>query len=194
VEDKATNTFKIQPVAKRVKVVIDAGHGGSDPGAVSLNSRFEKDFTLAMESKIIDLLKLIPEIDVYETRSSDTYPTLQERVDFANNMNANLFISIHANKFSNAAVNGTETYYNRPDSIAFANLIHRKVTAVSGISERGVKSGNFKVLRETTMPAVLLELGYLSNKGDEAQLYSNEFQDRTSAAIVASIKEYLLGQ
>ncbi|MFK7695769.1 N-acetylmuramoyl-L-alanine amidase [Paenibacillus sp. HJGM_3] len=193
-EDKSTNTYRIQLVKKRIKVVIDAGHGGSDPGAISLNSRSEKDFTLAMESKVVDHLKLIPDLDVYETRAGDTYPSLQERVDFANGMNANLFLSIHANKFDNPSVNGTETYYNRPDSIAFANLLHDKLMPVTGLGDRGVKLGDFKVIRETTMPAVLLEMGFLSNKNDEALLFSSEFQDRAAATIAAAIKEYLLGK
>lgn len=191
-EDKATNTIRIQPITKQLKVVIDAGHGGTDPGTKSLNARLEKDFNLAMEAKVIALLKKIPDIEVIETRTDDTYPTLQDRVDLANRLNASLFVSIHGNFFENAAVSGIETYYNRPDSITFANLIHSKLVAASGLPDRRVRNGNLKVIRETTMPAVLLELGYLSNKNDEAQMFSNEFQERTAAAIVASIKEYLI--
>ncbi|MDF2667735.1 MAG: hypothetical protein K0R67_41 [Paenibacillus sp.] len=192
-EDKATNTIKIQMVNKRYKVVIDAGHGGSDPGAIAPSSRHEKEFTLAMEQKVIGLLKQMPDIEVYETRSDDTYPTLQERVDLANKLDAGLFISIHANKFSNPSVNGTETYYNRNDSIDFAKLVHQKMMDVSGLADRGVRNGDFKVIRETKMPAVLLEVGYLSNKNDEALLFSEEFQNRIAGAIADAVKQYFTG-
>ncbi|WP_127586561.1 N-acetylmuramoyl-L-alanine amidase [Paenibacillus koleovorans] len=193
-EDKATNTIKLQPVVKRFKVYIDAGHGGSDPGALSLSNRHEKEFTLATEAKLAALLKQIPDLQVVESRTEDVYPDLETRVDEANKLGADLFISIHANKFSNPSVNGLETYYYRPDSLAFANLVHGQMIAATGINDRGVRIGNFKVIRETTMPAVLIESGYLSNKEDEARLYSEDYQNRLAAAIAASVKKYLFGE
>ncbi|MBD2861203.1 N-acetylmuramoyl-L-alanine amidase family protein [Paenibacillus oceani] len=189
-ENKTTKQWSISFTDKQFSVVIDAGHGGSDPGAGSINSRSEKDFTLAVANKVYKLLQKVPSIKTIMTRKDDTYPTLQERVDLANGKKVDLFVSIHGNSFK-PSISGTETYYSRPDSLAFANIMHRHVIAAAGLPDRSVRKSDFKVIRETTMPAVLLEIGYLSNDSDEAQMYSQQFQDKVAEAIVAGIKEQL---
>ncbi|MEF3308156.1 N-acetylmuramoyl-L-alanine amidase [Paenibacillus sp. GYB004] len=189
-ENKTTKQWSISFTDKQFSVVIDAGHGGSDPGAGSINSRSEKDFTLAVANKVYKLLQKVPSIKTIMTRKDDTYPTLQERVDLANSEKVDLFVSIHGNSFK-PSISGTETYYSRPDSLAFANIMHRHVIAAAGLPDRSVRKSDFKVIRETTMPAVLLEIGYLSNENDEAQMYSQQFQDKVAEAIVAGIKEQL---
>lgn len=175
-------------------VVIDAGHGGKDPGAISVNKYKEKDFTLAIALKIEALLKNDPNINLVLTRSGDTYPTLQERTKLANSLNANLFVSIHANSVaagSNNNPSGTETYYTRQESLQFANIVHKYLVPATGLQDRGVRQSSLHVTRETKMPAILLECGYLSNTKDEALLYSEDFQKRVAEAVVAGIKEYL---
>lgn len=189
-ENKTTKQWSISFADKQFRVVIDAGHGGSDPGAGSINSRSEKDFTLSVANKVYKLLQKAPSIKTIMTRTDDTYPTLQERVDLANSEKVDLFVSIHGNSFK-PTISGTETYYSRPDSIAFANIMHRHVIAAAGLPDRSVRKSDFKVIRETTMPALLLEIGYLSNENDEAQMYSAQFQDRVAEAIVSGIKEQL---
>lgn len=171
-------------------VVIDAGHGGKDPGAISVTKNTEKEFNLAVALKVEALLKKEENIDFVLTRSSDTYPALSDRVKIANDLNADLFISIHANAGS-ATASGVETYYTRPDSLALAEVMHKYLVASSGLSDRGVRSKSLHVTRETKMPAVLLECGYLSNSSDNAKLYTEDFQDRVAAGIVKGIKEYL---
>lgn len=171
-------------------VVIDAGHGGKDPGAISVTKKKEKDFNLAVALKVQELLKKEQNIDFVLTRSSDTYPSLSDRVKIANDLNADLFISIHANAGSSTA-SGVETYYTRADSLALAKVMHKYLVSSSGLTDRGVRSKSLHVTRETKMPAVLLEAGYLSNKNDNAKLYTEDFQNRVAAGIVKGIKEYL---
>jgi N-acetylmuramoyl-L-alanine amidase len=189
-EDKANHQWTIDFNDKQYKVVIDAGHGGSDPGAASVSSRREKEFTLSVANKVYELLKQVASIRTYMTRTDDTYPTLEERVALANSVQADLFVSIHGNSYK-PTISGTETYYEREESRAFAEVMHRHLIAATGLPDRRVRRENFKVVRDTTMPAVLLEVGYLSNAHDEALMFSEPFQDKVAAAIAAGIKEQL---
>ncbi|AWB44941.1 N-acetylmuramoyl-L-alanine amidase [Paenibacillus sp. CAA11] len=170
-------------------VVIDAGHGGSDPGAISVTKKKEKDFNLAVVLKVEKLLKKEPNINYVLTRNSDTYPSLSERVKIANDLNADLFVSVHGNSGSSAAT-GVETYYTRGDSAALAKIMHKYLVKATGLPDRKVRTASLHVTRETKMPAVLLEGGFLSNKGDEAQMFTDSFQQRVAEGIVAGIKEY----
>jgi len=172
-------------------VVLDAGHGAKDSGAVGITGKYEKAFNLAVVLKAGELLKKEQNIDVVLTRSDDTFLELKDRVAIANNLKADLFISVHANSGASSAASGTETYYQREASKALANVMHKYLVQATGLSNRGVRYGNFHVIRETKMPAVLLEVGYLSNKGDEALLFTEALQNRVAAAMVSGIKEYL---
>ncbi|WP_340009749.1 N-acetylmuramoyl-L-alanine amidase family protein [Paenibacillus sp. FSL K6-0276] len=175
-------------------IVIDAGHGGKDPGSISVNKLIEKDFTLPTALKIAELLKNDPNFEVVLTRSDDTYPTLQDRSKLANNVKADLFISIHANSIaegSKSNPSGTETYYTRKESLQFAQTVHKYLVAATGLSDRGVRQSSLHVTRETKMPAILLECGYLSNTKDEALLFTADFQDKVANSVVLGIKEYL---
>lgn len=177
----------------RKLVVIDAGHGGSQPGAIGITKKVEKDFTLAVALKVENLLKQDGSIDYVFTRTTDVKLTLQERVKVANDLKADAFVSIHGNSLEAAKGNptGTETYYSRDESIPFANVMHKQLVGATGLSDRKVRKSSLHVTRETTMPAVLLEVGYLSNTGDEALMYTEQFQQRVAEGIVAGIKEYL---
>jgi N-acetylmuramoyl-L-alanine amidase len=176
--------------ARKYKVVIDAGHGGEDPGAPSVTGHWEKAFNLAVARKVYKLLELDGEITPYMTRSDDTYIGLYERAAIANGLGADLFISIHANRYT-SSISGVETYYNRPESLKLAEVLHKHMLRATGLPDRGVRKANFVVIRETTMPAVLLESGYLSNQKDAKLLFTESVQDRIAAEIVAGIKEYL---
>lgn len=171
-------------------VVLDAGHGGSDPGAISVTKKKEKDFNLAVTLKVYELLLKESKIEVVLTRDSDTYPTLPERAKLANDLNADIFISIHANAGS-ATASGVETYYTRSESLALANVMHKHLVSSSGLTDRKVRTKNLHVTRETKMPAVLLEFGYLSNKSDDALLATEDFRNRVAEGVAQGIKEYL---
>lgn len=173
-------------------IVVDAGHGNQDGGAKTVTNKREKDFNLAVSLKVAELLRMQNGIDVFMTRSDDTFIALDDRAAIANNLNADVFVSIHGNSGSNPATSGTETYYyQRESSKALANIIHKHLIAATGFKDRGVKSERFVVVKKTTMPAVLLEVGFLSNKGDEALMFSEDFQYRVAQGIVNGIKEYL---
>ncbi|SFI30415.1 N-acetylmuramoyl-L-alanine amidase [Paenibacillus sp. UNC496MF] len=173
------------------KVVLDAGHGGKDPGASSVNGRKEKEYNLAVTLKVKALLDQEPKIKPYLTRSDDTFVELADRANYANKLPADVFVSFHANMATSGTASGSETYYWRSDSLALAKVMHKHLVAGTGLKDRGVRTGNYHVIRETTMPAVLLEAGYLSNSTDSAVLYNSAKQDQIAKEIVAGIKEYL---
>lgn len=173
-------------------VVIDAGHGGKDSGAISITGKYEKNFTLPVVLKIQALLEQEPNIDFVLTRSDDSYPTLPDRVKVANDLNADVFVSIHGNSTTSAvSPSGTEMYYSRSSSLTLAQIVHKHVVAALGLSDRGIHQKSLHVTRETTMPAILIEAGYLSNPTDEALMYTDAFQQQLAEAVVAGIKEYL---
>ncbi|WP_339224316.1 N-acetylmuramoyl-L-alanine amidase [Paenibacillus sp. FSL W7-1332] len=174
-------------------VVIDPGHGGSDPGTISFTKKPEKILTLALGLKVQALLQQEPGIEVIMTRETDIYPTRSERVKLANDLKADVFVSIHGNSVKAAPqVSGTETYYyQRESSKELADLIHKNLIKALGFQDRGVKNGNYQVIRETTMSAVLLEVGFLSNKSEEEAMMSETNQNKAAQAIVDGIKEYL---
>ncbi|KAF9125208.1 hypothetical protein BGX30_000570 [Mortierella sp. GBA39] len=183
-----TPTVPVGGSGKKV-VVIDAGHGAKDPGTIGYSKTKEKDFNLAVALKVGQLLGSEPNIDFVLTRSDDTFLELKDRVKIANDLNADVFVSIHANSAGSSAASGSETYYQRDASKSLANVLHKYLVQATGLADRGVKYGNFHVIRETKMPAVLLEAGYLSNPKDEATLFSENVQQ--SVAQGNGIKEYL---
>lgn len=173
-------------------VVIDPGHGGTAPGATSVTKKPEKDFTLAIGLKVEALLKQEPGIELVMTRTDDATLSLAERAQIANDANADIFVSIHGNSIDPPLnPTGTETHYTRKESLALAQVMHRHLVAATGLKDREVRQSNYHVTRETKMPAVLLEVGYLSNKNDESLMWTEEFQQRVASGIVAGIKEYL---
>ncbi|MNN22734.1 N-acetylmuramoyl-L-alanine amidase LytC precursor [compost metagenome] len=127
------------------------------------------------------------------TRDTDVYPTRTERVELANQLNADIFVSIHGNSvLASPQTTGTETYYyQRTSSKQLAEVIHKHLIAALGLKDRGVKNGNFQVIRETKMAATLLEIGFLSNIGDAELMMSENGQNAAAQAIVDGIKEYL---
>nr|WP_258166408.1 N-acetylmuramoyl-L-alanine amidase family protein [Paenibacillus sp. PCH8] len=174
-------------------VVIDPGHGGADPGTTSISNKHEKDYTLAVGLKVQALLLQEPGIELVMTRETDVYPTRPERVQLANKLNADVFVSIHGNSVTaSPQATGTETfYYQRSSSKELADIIHRHLVEAMGLKDRGVKNGSLQVIRETTMPAVLLEVGFLSNMTDEKVMLSESGQNKAAQAIVDGIKEFL---
>jgi N-acetylmuramoyl-L-alanine amidase len=173
-------------------VVLDAGHGDGDPGAISkITGRKEKDFNLSMVLKIAKALENIPNLQVKLTRQDDTFVELNERADFANRLNADVFVSVHANSFNKDTISGTETYYSRDESRALADILHSRILPATGFNDRGVRKNDLRVTLRTVMPAVLCEIGYLSSPEEEAALFTEKLQLQTAEAIAAGIREYL---
>lgn len=174
-------------------VVIDPGHGGKDPGTSGISNTKEKDFTLAVGLKVQELLLQEPNIELYMTRVDDTYPTRPERVKLANDLQADVFVSIHGNSvLQSPNANGTETYwYKRESSKQLATILHKHLLQQMGLKDRRVKEQNYEVIRDTKMAASLVEVGFLSNLSDETFMFTEDGQNKAAQAIVDGIKEYL---
>ncbi|QWU16808.1 N-acetylmuramoyl-L-alanine amidase [Paenibacillus sophorae] len=187
-------TLQLSPTdtdTKQYRVVLDAGHGGTDPGNTSVGGRFEKEFNLAIVLKLAKVLEEDSNISVFLTRQDDTAVKRADRSTFANNLKADIFISIHGNSYTKQSASGTETYYTRDDSKELADVLHRYIVPATGFIDRNVRKSNFQVTRETVMPAVLCEIGFMSNPQEERTMWDKQFQLRVSEAIASGIKEYL---
>jgi N-acetylmuramoyl-L-alanine amidase len=220
-------------------IVLDAGHGGKDPGTHGKKTN-EKDVTLAVALRLGKLIKeKYPEVKILYTRKTDNFIELHERAAIANRNNADLFISIHCNsgpahvcgsetyamglhtsqgnlnvaKRENAVILKEENYLKKyegfdPSSplahIFFANIqnaylerslslaqkIEYQFSQLDGKNSRGVKQAGFLVLWKTAMPAVLIELGYLSHTKEEKVLHGKEGQEHAAKAILKAIGTY----
>lgn len=170
-------------------VVVDAGHGGKDPGAKGVAGNLEKDFNLRVANKLVEILAKDKRFQVVATRSTDEFIELKDRASIANEMEADLFISIHANSFK-PTTRGTETYYFHENSKAFAQVVHRHLIKATAFPDRGVQTAPFVVIKQTTMPAVLTETGFLTNSIENSKLVSPEFQTKVAEALAEAIREY----
>ncbi|MFD2333572.1 N-acetylmuramoyl-L-alanine amidase [Cohnella sp. GCM10020058] len=180
-----------QPGNGKKIVVIDPGHGDGDPGGIGATNKLEKNFNLSLALKVEQLLLNEPAFQVLMTRRDDTFIPRPDRASLANAANADAFVSIHANiADGKPTVRGTETYYYKNSGKALADIMHKHVLSATGFTDRKVKNANYQVLRETTMPATLLEVGFLSNATEESILFSDSFQNRVAQAIVDGLKEY----
>lgn len=155
------------------KLVIDLGHGGTDPGAIGLNKTNESDVVLAIGKELNELLKGC-NLEVKFTRLSDKYISLQERSNIANDFKADYFLSIHINSASDKSVRGVEVwqYSNKNEKLnKFSNDLCNDISKIFNIRNRGLKlSKDLSVLRNTTMPAALIEVDFISNFQAEKDL------------------------
>lgn len=192
-------------------VIIDPGHGGTDPGSVNRYGK-EKDFNLRLAKILMKDLER-KGFRVRMTRSSDVYPSLGQRVSFANRIPDAIFVSIHFNSFVNSTAKGIETYAlsprgsgthnsrgvrnnflegNRRDSenIALATAVHAAVMKKTQAEDRGIKRDRFTVLAGLSMPAVLLEGGFLSNPDEAKKIASTSYLSIISQGIANGIVTY----
>ena len=190
-----------------VKVVIDAGHGGHDTGAIGRTGLQEKGINLDIALRVREQLEALG-ARVLMTRTTDdpVIPwtrgnreqhrrELLARCAIANDANADLFVSIHSNarSLNPSAIRGTETYYRKSDSIAFARVMQEEVVRAVGLPDGGVirHPKSIIVLYQTNMPAALVEVGYLSHPEDEAELATDDLRRRAAEGIVNGIKRYV---
>ena len=185
-------------VAHAQKIVIDAGHGGTDPGGVGTGMQ-EKNIVLDVSKRFKALL----DADTADTkgggkwtslmtRSTDVFVSLAGRSAYSNNQGADRFMSIHSNAFSNTTANGTETfsYSEGGTASALRNLVQAEMIAAWKLTNRGNKTGNYAVLRETAAPAVLHELAFITNATDAAKLGSATERQKAAEAHLRALQRH----
>lgn len=175
-------------------VVLDPGHGGKDNGA-SREGVLEKDVNLAIAKFAEAKLKELG-YQVFLTRDSDDFISLQGRVDFAVEKQADVFVSLHQNSSEYPDVKGMETYCTSESSgeggKEFARLLHKAVAKKSGTRDRGIlDNDSLFVTRENHMPAVLMELGFLTNEAERKNLSSAAYQEKLAQGIMEGIHAFL---
>jgi len=222
-------------ISRRREVVIDAGHGGKDPGAIALSGTYEKDVVLDIARRVRDILKR-KGVRVRMTRDSDEFISLKERTEIASQSEADLFVSVHANAHGSRSVHGVEVYAHKDLDFSERNEEQRKMNerfmfdhlmmkknneAVQGIvsdmlyvhkqaqsaplakkiadrtaadlqtKDLGDKYARFYVLRNTLIPAVLVEVGYLSNPKEDKLLQTKVYRRKVASSLADSILNYI---
>ncbi|MGM9552400.1 MAG: N-acetylmuramoyl-L-alanine amidase [Clostridia bacterium] len=198
-EPETTPTEPTYPNLGGYVVVIDPGHGGTDPGAIypigsSNPSAREKDITLNIALKIKAILTNAG-VKVVMTREGDTYPTLPERVELANSINADLYVSVHCNAMENKnEIDGAQVYYHSSSATGkkIASIVYEKIINYTGMTRRGIQDGSsLYVLKNTTMPAILTEGGFITNEKDRKYLNTELGRQAMANAIADGIMEAL---
>jgi N-acetylmuramoyl-L-alanine amidase len=175
---------------KNKTIVLDAGHGGKDSGTIGKNGTLEKALTL-QTARLLQQKLGQAGANVILTRNDDLFISLPNRVKTAYEHEADAFISIHYDSSPDATVSGiTIYYYDNKRDYPLAASIYSQLTTIDNMKQRGIRFGDFHVLRENHQPSVLLELGYLSNPTEEPFIVSPYYQEKVTDAIVESLKNY----
>jgi len=235
---KQYTQYAVPSVSKIKKIVIDAGHGGTDPGAIGRTGLREKDVTLDIARRLGAILKT-KGFDIAFTRSVDKTLSLERRVSIANNARADLFISVHANANRVRSLKGFEVYYiavqgndyrravaaaeaaipnvdsscfyqlspnvkaivwdmiytsNRAESVELANFICRNVNDTLDTRLLGIKTANFYVLKGARTPAILVEVGFISNYEEERMIKNSYYRQQIASCLAEGILDYALKQ
>jgi N-acetylmuramoyl-L-alanine amidase len=174
-------------------IVVDPGHGGPDVGATR-NGIYEKDITLEISKYLGSILQQMGYSVVY-TRTSDIDLDLEPRVQIAENSKADVFVSVHVNSLDAKAssVSGVETYHARGSSVGqeLARYVHSQIIASTGASDRNIRGAGFYVIAKTSMPAILVETGYITNPAESSNLTSPNYQRRMAEAIAKGVDQFL---
>jgi N-acetylmuramoyl-L-alanine amidase len=185
-------------VAAQPRIVIDPGHGGTDPGGVG-NGLQEKNVVLDVAKRF----KALVDRDTADTRgggrwvslltrSTDVFVSLSARTSFSNNQDADRFMSIHSNAFSDPAAHGTETFtfFDTGTGANLRNVVQSEMIAAWGLTNRGVKVANFAVLRDTAAPAELHELAFITNSTDVTHLASATERQKAAVAHLRALQRH----
>lgn len=181
-----------RPANSKKYIVIDPGHGGADCGAIREGIN-EKDITIDVSHRVEKLLEKKGYI-VKMTRVADETVSLQERVDFSEEIDPDIFISIHVNSSNSDAPNGIETHYYKDNSLTLAKNIHASMLNHINAHDRGLFKSKFYVINHTTAPAILVEIGFLSNPEERLQVVSESRKQATAKAIAEGINDYFKQQ
>ena len=174
---------------KNKTIVIDPGHGGRDHGTTGTRGTQEKKLTIQTATLLSNKLKSAG-ANVILTRTVDSYLSLQSRVRSSHSHGADAFISIHYDSINDRSVKGTTSFYYHSYQKPLATTIHSSVVQYTKIKDRGVRSGNYHVLRENKQNAVLVELGYLSNPLEESLVTTAQFQEKAATGLYQGLANY----
>ena len=178
---------------RRGVIFVDAGHGGRDPGAVA-NRIQEKDVVLPISLKLGQALQSMG-YTVYYTRTNDVEVDLEPRVALAQRVNADVFVSIHANSLDsrNSSVNGVETFHARNSTVGreLASYVQSQIISATSANNRGVKAAGFYVIARTSMPAILVETGFVTSPTEASNLSNPNYQKQMADAIARGIDQFM---
>lgn len=192
--------YKTSGGLKGKVIVIDPGHGGSDPGAIGAAGTREKDITLAISKRVKEYLEdegakvymtRTTDVDVYGPNASDR-DELQARVDVGERNNADVFLSLHINSSVNKDIGGFSTYYypKTNNDLRLAQNVQKKLADNFGVDDFGVRQANFYVVKRISMPAILVEMCFISNPKEEKLMAGSWFQKKTARLIVEGVEQY----
>ncbi len=174
------------------RVLIDASHGGKDTGAANQGVT-EKDLAFEYATILKEvLIKNNNNIDVLISRSDDEYVTLAKRIETANEAKVDLVLSLHFNTSTELETSGFESFYkpDSPKSLLIDSLIHTKISSYNLVSDNGSNIGDYSILKGSASPAILLELGYLSNSAELEHLRKYETKNEYAKMLSEAIVEY----
>lgn len=169
-------------------VVVDAGHGGKDSGASRRYGPAEKVAALDVAQRLDRKLRAA-QFRTVMTRSSDVFIPLDSRVAIGNRQDNSIFVSLHFNDSGRRGFSGVETYYSSPYARSLAQRIQNKLVTLPGARSRGVKTGNFRVIKNAVYPSVLVECGFLSNRADARRVGSADYRELLAGRIAEAILE-----
>ncbi|KGP71016.1 N-acetylmuramoyl-L-alanine amidase [Pontibacillus yanchengensis Y32] len=175
---------------KNKTIVIDAGHGGRDVGTIGASGMYEKNLVIKTANKLKERFELAG-ADVIMTRANDAYVSLSARATVSNVKRADAFLSLHYNSFPQSPeAKGIGTFYYHDQHREFARTVQNAMVQSTGLNNRKAKFGDFHVIRENRQPALLLELGFLSNEQEEKLVKTPNYQENITKGIVQGVSEY----
>ncbi len=192
-------TFSM-PISKKV-IILDAGHGGFDPGKVSIDNTLEKDINLSITKKLQIYLEQSGSF-ILNTRVDDTALSDKKRADMnerkklANEEGVDLFVSIHQNSFPQENVKGAQVFYygDSEESKRLAECVQNRLKEIDGSNNREAKANkDYYLLKKTAVPSIIVECGFLSNTEESNKLKSEEYQEKIAWAVYLGILDYYKG-
>lgn len=190
-EDKSTKK-------NQIVIVVDPGHGGEDPGKVGINDVLEKDLNLQISKKVIKLLKEAG-FKIVMTREDDNVPTskkedLEQRVKLINDTKPTLALCIHQNSYPDAAIHGAQVFYytHSEEAKAAATTVQEQLLAIDSTNTRAIKANDtYYMLKNTEVPTIIVECGFLTNPEEAEKLTQEDYQDQVAQAICEGIVKWL---
>ena len=183
------NTARKKGTLNGITIVVDPGHGGHDGGTTGYRGTDEKGITLQTASLLASKLSAAG-ADVIMTRESDEFVALRKRVSIAHQHEADAFISLHYDATDDSSISGFTTYYLNDNQKGLAEAVHGGLASKIDLRDRGTQPGNFLVLRENRQQAILIELGFLSNAGEERAITTAKFREQATLGIYQGILDY----